>query len=473
MDMEKANHNRLNGFHSRAVLTGIVGLGVISAVVYLFNFKLDHLVPAFSGRRDIHVYISLFVFLSVIYLFAVFLILKNRSTIGDSKNLLLIILFFAIFFRLCLIPPDPAALSNDMYRYIWDGRVQQSGTNPYQYPPAAEELKPLRDDRIFPNINRKDYPTIYPAGAQVFFRIFYMLAGDSVAGHKGLMTLFDIFTLLLLTALLRVYGFETARVLIYAWNPLVIFEIAYSGHLEGLTVFLMVAALYLNALQKKTPGIILLAVAGAVKFYPALLLAAFLKRGHRIKGMVTFLAAFVLLYLPYIGAGSKLSGFLPIYLNDPYESFNLGLKYLCMLLFPGLGYVLLSRLFILALLAAGLVVFFKDKQNIQVVRYAYILVGWLIVLMPAALHPWYVILIIPFLAFYPSAAWLIFTCAVVLSYLKYVAPQGIMPTWVLLAEYIPLFVLLAAGFILKSFAVRNRSNSIFFGPISERSAEVQ
>ncbi len=471
--MEKNNHNRSNGLHSRAVLAGIIGLGLISAVVYFFNFKLDHLVPEFSGRTDIHVYISLFLFLSVIYLLAVLLILKNGSTIGNSKNLLFIILFFAIFFRLCLIALEPAALSDDMYRYIWDGRVQQSGTNPYQYPPAAEELKPLRDDRIFPNINRKDYPTIYPAGAQIFFRLFYMLAQDRVTGHKGLMTFFDICTMLLLTALLRAYGFETARVLIYAWNPLVIFEIAYSGHLEGLTVFLVVAALYLNALQKKTPGIILLAVAGAVKFYPALLLAAFLNRGNRIKGMVIFLAAFVLLYLPYIGAGSKLPGFLPVYLNNPYESFNLGLKYLLMLLFPGLGYALLSQLFILALMAAGLAVLFKDKQNVQVIRYAYILVGWLIVLMPAALQPWYVILIVPFLAFYPSAAWLFFTCAVVLSYVKYAAPQGVMPTWVLLVEYTPLFVLLAAGFLLKSFAVRSRINSIFFGRISERSAEVQ
>jgi hypothetical protein len=459
MDMEKANPNRLNGLHSRAILAGVTGLGVISVVIYLFNFKLRPRLPGFLGQTDIHAYIFLFFFLSVLYFIAVFLILKNRSTIGNSKSLLGIILFFAITFRLCLIAPDPTALSNDMYRYIWDGRVQQSGINPYRYPPAAEELQPLRDDRIFPPINRKDYPTIYPAGAQVFFRIFYALAGDSISGYKGLITFFDLLTLLLLTALLRVYGFESARLLIYAWNPLVIFEIAYSGHLEGLAVFLMVAALYLHALQQKTPGIILLALASAVKFYPALLLAPFLNRGQRIKGIVTFLAAFALLYLPYISVGSKLSGFLPVYLNNPYESFNLGLKYLLMLMFPGLGYALLSQLFILTLLAAGLVVFFKEKQNVQVVRCAYILVGWLIVLMPAALHPWYVISIIPFLSFYPSAAWLIFSCTVTLSYFKYVSVQEIMPVWILLAEYMPLFVLLTAGFIVKAFAVQKMHRS--------------
>ncbi len=473
MDMEKANHKRLNDFHSRALLAGITGLGLISAVIYLFNFKLNPRLPEWFGQTDIHAYILLFFFLSVIYFIAVFLILNNKSTIGCSKSLLGVILFFSIFFRLCLIPLTPGILSSDMYRYIWDGRVQQSGTNPYSYAPAHEQLKSLRDDRIFPNINRKNSPTIYPAGAQLFFRISYTLVGNSISGYKGLITFFDLLTLLLLTALLRVYRFDTARLLIYAWNPLVIFEIAYSGHLEGLTLFLIVAALYLNALKKRTLGIILLALAGTIKLYPALLLAAFLNRGRRIKGIVTFLTVFALLYVPYVGVGNKLSGFLPVYLNNPYESFNLGLKYLIMLLFPGLGYSLLTQLFIIALLTSGLIVFFKIKQDVQVIQSAYLLVGWLIILMPAALHPWYAILIIPFLAFYPSPAWLFFTCAVTLSYLKYVSAKGIMPTWVMLAEYLPLFVLLTVGFILKALVVRNRTGSFFFGRKGKRLAEVQ
>jgi hypothetical protein len=138
-----------------------------------------------------------------------------------------------------------------------------------------------------------------------------------------------------------------------------------------------------------------------------------------------------------------------VYLKNPYESFNLGLKHLLMRLIPGLDYYLLSLTFILALAIAGLVVLLKDKKDIEVIRYAYILVGFLMILMPASLHPWYVILIIPFLVIYPNPAWLIFTCTVTLSYLKYTSPQGIMPTWILLIEYLPLLALLAAGFILR------------------------
>jgi len=283
---------------------------------------------------------------------------------------------------------------------------------------------------------------------------------------------FDIFTVLVLLALLQHHRLNLARIIIYAWNPLVIFEIAYSGHLEGLTVFLMAAALYLSAIHKKLSGVFMLALSAAVKIYPALLLAAFLNRGGRVKGLLTFFVTILLLYLPFIGAGNKISGFLPVYLNNPYESFNLGLKYILMYLIPGLDYYLASLLFITGLAIAGLVVFFKKKADADVLWYAYFLTGLLIILMPASLHPWYVILIIPFLAIYPSAAWLIFSGTVTLSYLKYTSPPGIMPTWVLLVEYLPLFALLAAGFILKQYGQQRKHSGMEFSRKKEEMAEV-
>jgi hypothetical protein len=471
--MERHNHKHTNSFNSRAVFAAIMGLGILSAAIYWIHFKIDDLVPVFSRLSGIQLYVVVFLFLSILYLTAVFVVIKMRPMEEASWRLSGIIIFLAIIFRLGLIAPDPAMLSKDMYRYIWDGRVQQNGINPYLHPPGAVELEHIRDDQIFPNINRKDYPTLYPAGAQIFFRIFYMLVGDSVTGYKGLMVFFDILTLLILAALLQTWKINLARIIVYAWNPLVIFEIAYSGHLEGLTVFLMVAALYLYAIHKKIPAIIMLALSAAVKMYPALLIAAFLNRGDRIKGIITFSATLMLLYLPFIGAGRKISGFLPVYLKNPHESFNLGLKYLLMRLIPGLDYYLLSLLFIIALAIAGVIVFLKEKKGDEVFRYAYILTGLLMVLMPASLHPWYVILIIPFLTIYPSPAWLIFALTVTLSYLKYTSPQGIMPAWVLLAEYLPLFALLAAGYILRKYIHRRRIFGMDFSRKKEKVAEVQ
>ena len=282
--MEKPNNKRTKGLRNHSIHVGIVGLGLISGAVYLFNFKLHGFIPKFLYKTDIHMFLFLFLFLAIIYFIGVYLILNHLSQVGRSKSLLIIIIFFAIFFRAFLVPTDPIVLSKDMYRYIWDGRVQQHGINPYLYPPSSEELKPLRDDKIYPNINRKNYPTIYPAGAQLFFRVFHILTGDSIIGFKALMVFSDVMTLLMLLALLRAYGFEETRVFIYAWNPLVIFEIGYSGHLEGLTVFLMVLAFYLNAIKKKMPAVIALAFSSATKLYPALVLPALLNRGERIKG---------------------------------------------------------------------------------------------------------------------------------------------------------------------------------------------
>lgn len=429
--MERPSHKQTHSLNPRTAFAAITGLGVLSAAVYLVNFRIHDLVPGFSGLAGIQLYVVIFLFLSALYLGGVVLVLKTIPNEATSWGLIGIIIFLSIIFRISLLPSEPTVLSKDMYRYIWDGRVQQNGINPYQYPPGADELEKMRDDRIFPNINRKDYPTLYPAGAQVFFRIFHALVGDSVTGFKAIMVLFDTLTVLVLIALLQNHGLNLARIIIYAWNPLVIFEIA-------------------------------LALTAAVKMYPALLLSAFLNRGGRIKGLITFFLTILLLYLPFIGAGNKISGFLPVYLKDPYESFNLGLKYLLMHLIPGLEYYRLSLVFITVLAMAGLVVFLKNKEDSEVFWYAYFLTGLLLILMPASLHPWYVILIIPFLTIYPNAAWLIFTCTVTLSYLKYTSPRGIMPTWILLVEYLPLFALLATGFIFRQYAKRRKISDMKF-----------
>jgi alpha-1,6-mannosyltransferase len=473
MDMEKPSNKKAKGLRNHSVHVGIVGLGLISGAVYLFNFKLHGFIPKFFSKTDIHIFLFLYLFLAIIYFIGIYFILNQLSQIGRSKTLIIIIIFFAIFFRAFLIPTDPVVLSNDMYRYIWDGRVQQTGINPYLYPPSSKQLESLRDDKIYPHINRKDSPTIYPAGAQIFFRVSHALVGDRIFGFKGLMVFFDVATVLVLLAILRAYGFEEARIFIYAWNPLVIFEIGFAGHLEGLTVFLMVLAFYLNAIKKNVPAVITLAFSSATKLYPVLLLPALLNRGERLKGAAVFLCSFFVLYLPFLSAGDKITGFLPIYFKNPYESFNLGLKYLIMRLFPGWDYLVISKIFILILTAAGIFFFFKEKLKEQCLYCGYVLIGLLIILMPAALHPWYVIMLIPFLTFFPSGAWLMFTGTVALSYIKYASPAGIMPAKVLFLEYLPLFTFLPAGYVLKKYAHQHWVMGLFPANKTQKLARIR
>jgi hypothetical protein len=460
--MENPLQNSALAMPAKYAQAVIAGLGLISGLIYLFNFRLHpYFAPfGFIHNSGIQFYIFLFMILSGLYFAGIYLVFKHRSLWKHSKAMVFVIIIFAVIFRACLLPADPAVLSHDMYRYIWDGRVQQNGFNPYQHPPDAAELKELRDHKVYPKINRKSYPTLYPAGAQIFFRLFHITVGESVFGYKGLMTLFDILTLFVLLALLRIHAFDETRLIVYAWNPLVIFEIAYSGHLEGLTVFWMVLALYLHAIHKQKSAIAALAISSAIKLYPALLLPALLNRGDRIKGILTFGITFVLLYLPYLIAGRKVLGFLPIYLQNPYESFNLGLKYLVIYLLPRLDYYLLSQFLLLGLLAAGLYIFFQSKHKDQSIRYAYFLMALLMVLMPASLHAWYVIILVPFLCFYPAAAWILFSCLVTLSYLKYVSPSATMPTAVLMLEYGTLMTLLVGGHILRWYSGKDGAHTL-------------
>jgi hypothetical protein len=101
-----------------------------------------------------------------------------------ARTTFLIVLGLGALMRLGLLFETPR-LSDDIYRYLWDGRVQAAGINPYRYIPADPHLAFLRDDAIYPHINRRDYaPTTYPPGAQMFFFAVTRVT-ETIAGFKA------------------------------------------------------------------------------------------------------------------------------------------------------------------------------------------------------------------------------------------------------------------------------------------------
>jgi hypothetical protein len=431
----------------RPVYFVIFGLGLVSSIIYLANFRLGFFIKRWLPlTTDMHIFLFQFLTLYFLYILGLTLIFSKLQQFRSSRGLVIFVFLAAVFFRISLIPTTPI-LSSDIYRYVWEGRVQWQGKNPYLYAPASEELTSLRDEAIYPHINRKSHTTVYPAGAQIFFFISRAITGDSLHALKGIFVLFDLITMILLIKLLRAYGLEEIRFYIYAWNPLVIYEVAHSGHLEGLVGLLVVLSFYLYVSDRKTASVAALAVASGMKLYPALLLPVLVHRGERLKAVLTFSGCFLALYLPYCwSAGKKIVGFLPIYFGKSYESFNLGLKYFLMHVFPGLDYFFLTKVFFGIILLIALVFFLKEKGKEEAVKYGYIMICLLLVLMPASLHPWYVLWLLPFLAFYPAIGWVFFSGAVAFSYLKYVSPTGIMPPWIRYLEYLPLFALLLGDY---------------------------
>jgi hypothetical protein len=209
----------------------------------------------------------------------------------------------------------PPFLSSDIYRYVWDGRVQNAGINPYRYRPADPALAKLRDTAVFPDINRADTArTIYPPAAQMLFAtIGFVWPG--LWGVKAAMLLALVVAIGAVLRLLALAGLPLSRVAILAWNPLAAWEFAGNGHVDALAIAAVALAMLALATRRSVWAGAALGVAILVKFLPAVLAPAFWRRG-RWRAVVACVAVMVLLYLPYLGAGRHVLGFLGGYAHD-------------------------------------------------------------------------------------------------------------------------------------------------------------
>ncbi|HLY26469.1 MAG TPA: glycosyltransferase 87 family protein, partial [Aggregatilineales bacterium] len=285
--------------------------------------------------RAPHMDLSFFIFfgaLFVLYALATWIVLRAAPM---GRSALPLLFGFAIVFNAALLPSIPN-LSDDMYRYIWDGRVQASGFNPYRYASDAPELILLRDAEIWARMNRRGATTIYPPGAQLVFAIGWRLVGDSILAFKILFVCASFICAALLVQLLKRLGQAPERVILFLWGPLLIFEIAHSGHVDALYLPLIVAALLVRAaspadrVEWRYEGAlgILIGLAILVKLYPAILVPPLWalrdsqgKRRWRLAFPLTTLLVTGLGYLLYIAPGVNTLGFLARYTQ---EFFNIG-----------------------------------------------------------------------------------------------------------------------------------------------------
>jgi hypothetical protein len=193
---------------------------------------------------------------------------------ADDGGTLTLIFGFALLFRLLLLATPPA-LSSDIFRYVWDARVQASGGSPYLSAPAAFATEEVKKEPLYQQQNRPFAQTIYPPLAQLAFRAVRGVAGENVAAMKALMVMGDLCSVALLVWLLRIMGLPRSRVILYAWHPLAVFEGAGSGHVDALVVPLLILAVLAWVQRRDTVAGIALGAATLVKIYPVLLVAAF------------------------------------------------------------------------------------------------------------------------------------------------------------------------------------------------------
>ena len=209
----------------------------------------------------------------------------------------------------------PPLLSSDIYRYVWDGRVQLTGINPYRYLPAADQLASLRDEAVYPHINRASYAhTVYPPAAQMIFALAAAVT-PGIFGMKLMMAGFDALAIGALYWLLHIAGRDPAELLIYAWLPLPVWEFAGNAHIDAAAAGLLALALLVSLRGPAVWTGILLAAATLTKFLPAVVFPAFWRpRDWRLP--LAFGAALLAFYLPYATIGWRVLGFLPGYASE-------------------------------------------------------------------------------------------------------------------------------------------------------------
>jgi alpha-1,6-mannosyltransferase len=337
---------------------------------------------------------------------------------ADQRSALLVILAGAVAMRLALLLVEPY-LSTDIYRYIWDGRVQAAGINPYRYLPAAPELAHLRDAAIFPRINRADSAvTIYPPVAQAIFLMITRLGESVVAMKLGLLA-FEAATVAALIAILRRLGQPATRVVAYAWHPLAIWEIAGSGHIDGAMCALMTGGLLLFLLGRTLLAGVAVTLGALVK-PTALLALPVLWRPWDWRLPLIVLVTLVLAYVPYLSVGSGVLGYLGGYVQE--EGLASGRGFNVLWLLEGvIGpvpdavriYVAVAMAIMIGLAVA--VTFRRDRSpEAAVAGLGWLLAAFLTLASPH--YPWYLLALVPLLSVHASATAGVLTLASPLLY---------------------------------------------------------
>jgi alpha-1,6-mannosyltransferase len=366
-----------------------------------------------------HGFILLALAQGVVYLLAVALTLRG----GLSPRALAAALAVAALMRLAVLLAPPY-LSDDVNRYVWDGRVEAAGINPYRYIPVDPHLAALRDDAIFPNVNRSSYaPTIYPPVAEFIFFIATRVS-ETLASMRATMVASELVSVALLLSLLTRLRLPRERILIYAWHPLVLWEFAGSGHIDAAAISFLTLALW--ARQRDAPWLTGSALAAAVlvKFFPAVVFPALYRRWDW-KMPAAAALTIIVAYLPFISAEHSVFGFLFGYLREEglQDGSGFFLWNLLRSAAPPVGH--LSVVIYLALATAlmaslSLYVVLKDKAADHfIARAAALAVVAMVLVSPH--YPWYFAWIVPFLCFAPYRSVVYLTVA---SPMLYFVPGG-------------------------------------------------
>lgn len=380
-------------------------------------------------------YTVVFIFSSLLYLFIGWKIFKTEI----SSQHIYFLISLAFLLRLSFLTTIPIG-SDDVYRYMWDGKIQASGINPYLYVPNDARLNSYHSDLLPEALNFKEMKTIYFPLSQWLFYIGYNLSGESVWGYKLLLFLFELLTIAGLFQLLKKLKIDPKYSLLYALCPLPIFQFAVDAHLDGFGLPLLLFSLFFYMDNKKNFSAVLLGLSLSIKPIGLILVPIFFLNEKnitdRVKIVVIPLIAFFAQFIFYI------------FTTNPFEAFFIFTKnwYFNGFVFNLLNAVFsnnqTSRLICGILLTLSLIPIYFSKR--ELIEKIYLAVLLLMIFSPVV-HPWYITWVAVLLPFAQKRSGIYFVAAsslTAITILNYQLNEIWKDYWfVLIIEYVPFLFL--------------------------------
>jgi alpha-1,6-mannosyltransferase len=349
------------------------------------------------------------------------------STPKFHHRVIIIGLVLAALWRLPFLLMPPGS-DDDVHRYVWDGRVQRLGYNPYIVVPSDPALSRLHTSETR-TLNHPDVPSPYPAGAQLFFRAVTAVH-ESVFALKVAFVVCDFAIALVLLDVLRRSGQGAHWVLAYAWNPLLATEVAGSGHIDILGVMLLLVSFAALGRRWRALAAVAFALAVAVKLLPIVLLPLYWRR-VRVRDGALAAAVLGLLYVPFLSQGRIPIGSLGTY----FESFRFNDP-----VFATLERVASPQLVVgLAGLVGFLTAIWLRTKTPAWSSDAFAWPMAASLLCAPVVYPWYLLWLMPFVRSISTVPIIIWTVSIIPTYyvwhLRTLGRPWLVPGWIMLLEY--------------------------------------
>lgn len=344
-----------------------------------------------------------------------------------SKRVIIVGLILAAVWHFLFLLKPPGS-DDDIHRYLWDGRVQRLGYNPYVVVPANPALAGLHtlETRM---LNHPDLPSPYPPGAQLFFRAVTAIH-ESVLALKIAFVLCDLAIVLLLFDLLRRTGQGGHWILAYAWNPLLATEVAGSGHVDILGALLLLISVAAVWRKWRALAAVAFALAVAVKFLPIVLLPLYWRR-LRLRDAALAVFVFGLLYVPFLQEGRIPTGSLGTYV----QSFRFNDPVFAVLEQVASPQAVAGLAVLLGFLTA---VWMRSRSNdLSSNAFAWPMAASLF--FAPVVYPWYLLWVLPFVRSVSTLPIIIWTVSLIPTYyvwhLRALGRPWLVPGWIMLLEY--------------------------------------